>query len=44
MTTQPSFERGALCVCEMANIERWFHSAEHSTLYPTCTNTLLKLN
>jgi hypothetical protein len=43
-TAQPSCERGALCVCDMANIARWFHRAEHRTQDLTCTTTLLKLH
>lgn len=43
-TAPPSGEGDALFVCDMADIQWWFQSAEPSTLSHTCTNTLLKRN
>jgi hypothetical protein len=44
MTAQPSAEGSALFVCDVADIQWWFHSVEPITLHPTCTNTLLILH
>ena len=43
MTAPPSGEGGALCGCDRAARPWWVQSAEPSTLYPTCTNTLRQL-
>lgn len=32
MAAQPGFERGAFFVCDVSNIQWWFHSAEPITV------------
>jgi hypothetical protein len=44
MIAQPGGEGSSLFVCDRADIQWRFHGAEPSTLYPTCTITLLKLH